>query len=357
LPQRPGYGTRGKPITLFANYFQLITQSGLELYRYGIEITPVGSARQPVGKKVKRLIQLLIEEHFTADANSIASDYKSNLVSMVRLPLDEDHYVVRYRSEDEDESSPNADSYKLHVQATGTLMVSELTDHLTSTQASGLLGSKGETIQALNIVLGHHPKTVRDIVSVGANKHFEISEARRETMSLGAGLQAIRGFFVSVRAATARVLINVQVKHGAFYMEGPLERLMDAYVAQNGRDMFKLAKFVSKVRVRVTHIKRKNKAGKDIPRIKTIAGLAMPSDGRDLQHPPIVSRFAAGSKDVKFFNGTIDQPQSPSAIKGKKSKKPIQQGPKPRQDDYISVYDFFRSRKPLLMNTLGIILR
>ena len=315
------------------------------LHRYGIEVAPVQSDRPPVGKKLKRIIELLIEEHFKSEA--LATDYKANIVCRVPLSIATDPYVVRYRSEDEDEPSANANTYRLRLQETGTVMVSELIDHLTSTQASSLFASKDGTIQALNIVLGHHPKTVRDIVSLG-NKHFEISETTRQTMPLGAGLQAMRGFFVSVRAATARVLVNVQIKHGAFYMEGPLDNLMDVYDAQSGRDSFRLARFLLRVRVRVNHIKRKNKAGKDIPRIKTIAGLATPSDGRDLQHPPIVPRFAADSMEVKFFVGAPDQPQIPGGMKGKKGKKPATQGPKPPQDDYISVYDFFRSRKCLL---------
>ena len=216
------------------------------LHRYGIEVAPVQSDRPPVGKKLKRIIELLIEEHFKSEA--LATDYKANIVCRVPLSIATDPYVVRYRSEDEDEPSANANTYRLRLQETGTVMVSELIDHLTSTQASSLFASKDGTIQALNIVLGHHPKTVRDIVSLG-NKHFEISETTRQTMPLGAGLQAMRGFFVSVRAATARVLVNVQIKHGAFYMEGPLDNLMDVYDAQSGRDSFRLARFLLRVRV------------------------------------------------------------------------------------------------------------
>ena len=342
LPQRPGYGTRGKPITLWSNYFRLMTRTDLVLYRYGVEISPAESGKAPAGKKAKRIIQLLIEEHFSQNTNSIATDYKSTLISRVALPISNDLYLIRYRSEDEDEPSPNAKSFRLRLQDTGTLQVSELLDHLTSTQASSLLATKEGIVQALNIVVGSHPKTVRDTVSVGANKHFS---ATSETILLGAGLQAVRGFFVSVRAATARILVNVQVKHAAFYMEGPLGHLMELYAAQNGQDLSKLAKFLNKLRVQVTHIKRKSKAGRDIPRIKTIAGLATPGDGRDLPNPPIIPRFGAGSRDVKFFIGTPEQSHHSEATKSKKSKKPVKQGPNPPQDGYISVYDYFLRRK------------
>jgi len=121
--------------------------------------------------------------------------------------------------------------------------VSELVDYLTSSHASALFGSREEIIQVLNIVVGHHPKTASNIFSVGANKHFELAPAGSETMSLGARLQAVRGFFISVQAATARVLLNVQVKHVACYDDGPLDRLMLAYLDQNGRNMVRLGNF------------------------------------------------------------------------------------------------------------------
>ena len=330
---------------LWANYFELMTRSDLLLFRYSLEILPDESRKTPTGKRVKRIVELLIEEHFSQYADSIATDYKSNIICRVELPIDPDPYLVRYRSEEEDEPSQNAKTYRIRLQDTGTLRVSELMDYLTSTHASALFGSKEEIIQALNIVMGHYPKTVSNIASVGANRHFEVSAAGSEMMYLGAGLQAIRGFFFSVRAVTARVLINVQVKSSAFYQEGPLGRLIDAWIHDHGRNMARLSNFLKKIRIQVTHIVRKNKAGNDIPRIKTIVGLAMPGDGQGLQHPPIVPHFGASPREVKFFIGGVDEPETSTGKKGKKGKKPAKQGPKPPQNDYISVYDFFQSRK------------
>jgi eukaryotic translation initiation factor 2C len=349
LPIRPGYGTQGRAVLLWANYFELAAPPDLLLFRYSIEIQPDDAGRTPTGKRAKRIIELLLEEHLSAYRTSIATDYKSNLVCRFELPVTEDTYDVRYRSEEEDQPSQNAKTYRIHLQDTGTLRVSELTDYLTSTHASALFGSKDEIIQALNIVVGHHPKAASDIFSVGANKHFDLSPAASEKVSLGAGLQAIRGFFVSVRAATSRILVNVQVKHTACYNEGPLDHLIFQYLEQNGRNMFKLANFLKKLRIQVTHIVRRNRSGQEIPRIKTIAGLAMPGDGHGLAHPPIVPNFAAGAKEVKFFlGGPGEQPggkeQRSAKKEGKKGKKAGKPGPEPPQVGYISVYDFFRQR-------------
>jgi hypothetical protein len=116
--------------------------------------------------------------------------------------------------------------------------------------------------------------------------------------------------------------------------------------------MVRLATFLKRVRVRVTHVIRKNREGRQIPRIKTITSLATPGDGQGLQYPPIVPKFAAGAKEVKFPLGSprgqpsTSQPsvpqQSSTGKKGKKGKKPIKEGPEPPRGGYISVYDFFQ---------------
>jgi eukaryotic translation initiation factor 2C len=348
MPPRPGYGTQGKEVILWANYFEILAPIDLILFRYSIEIRADEAGRSPTGKKVKRIVQLLIEEYFPQYRNGIATDYKSNLISRSELPIEEDEYRVQYRAEDEDEPSQNARTYILRLQSTGTLAVSELMDYLTSSHASALFGSKDEIIQALNIVMGNYPKTVPQVFSVGANKHFALSPASSEQMSLGAGLQAIRGFFVSVRSATSRILLNIQVKHTACYEDGPLGRLMSVYLAQNGGSMVKLGNFLKRVRVRVTHIVRRNRAGHEIPRVKAITGLATPNDGNGLQHPPRVPKFAAGSNEVQFYlSEQGEQPggsqQSPVTKKGKKGKKPVKEGPEPATGRYVSVYDFFRN--------------
>lgn len=348
LPQRPGFGTQGREVMLWTNYFELVSNGGLLLHRYNIEVLPDQAGRRPTGKKVKRIIELLLEEYLAQHGYNIATDFKSTIISRIELDVDQDGYSLRYRAEHEDDPAPNARLYQIRLQATGTLTVSELIDYLTSTQAGSLFGSKDEIIQALNIVIGHHPKAASHIASIGANRHFDLTASVSERMSLGAGLQAIRGFFVSVRAATARVLVNVQVKHAAFYEDGPLDRIMAAHLRDNGQSKTRLANFLKKLSVDVTHIVRHNRAGHRVPRIKQIVGLVTREDGRGLQHPPIVADFGAGPKDVKFFlngqaEGPVGKSKDPSGTGGKKGKKPAKAGPeRPFQTGYISVYDFFR---------------
>ncbi|KAJ9220490.1 hypothetical protein DTO169C6_7234 [Paecilomyces variotii] len=343
LPLRPGYGTQGRPVELWANHLHLMPKGDLILHRYSVDIVLDAGSRQPAGKKLRRLVQLLLQEHFGQYDRQIATDFKSTLVSRQKLDLDNNGYLVRYRSEDEDEAADNAPSYRMRVQPTGTLTVAQLIDYLSSSNVSAVLNSKEEIIQALNIVLGHTARAAPNVTSVGSSKHYPLARSTEEKFDLGAGLIAIRGFLMSVRAATARLLVNVQVKHAAFYQEGPLEQLMQAYMVANPSKV-KLASFLNKLSVNVTHIVRKNKAGQLIPRIKVICGLAMRDDGRNQAHPPIVPSFGAGPKEVQFFIGDENQSPSsgPSGKGKKKGKNPPKAGPEPpSQEGYISVYDFF----------------
>ncbi|KAH7002693.1 hypothetical protein B0J12DRAFT_94799 [Macrophomina phaseolina] len=152
LPQRPGFGTQGREVMLWTNYFELVSNGGLLLHRYNIEVLPDQAGRRPTGKKVKRIIELLLEEYLAQHGYNIATDFKSTIISRIELDVDQDGYSLRYRAEHEDDPAPNARLYQIRLQATGTLTVSELIDYLTSTQAGSLFGSKDEIIQALNIV-------------------------------------------------------------------------------------------------------------------------------------------------------------------------------------------------------------
>jgi eukaryotic translation initiation factor 2C len=215
-----------------------------------------------------------------------------------------------------------------------------------SSSTGALLGSKDEIIQGLNIIMGHIPKAAVGVSSIGSSKHFPLTTP--EKMGLGAGLTALRGFFFSVRATSARVIVNAQVKSAAFYDEGPLELPMRAYLNENGPNKAKLGNFLKRLSVNVTHIKKKNKKGQSTPRIKKIAGLATPDDGHGDANPPTVREFGAGAKDVLFYlagpnEGNGDKAESST----KKGKRPAKAGPEPPVSGgkYISVYDFFQQSR------------
>ena len=333
---------------LYANYFELVANGNQRLFRYSIEIKqPKGETGNLSAGKSRRVVEILLEDFFLQEMPHLATDYRSNLLSRGSLEIQEEGYPVRFRQSGEDEIPADAKVYECFLKETGTMSVSELTDYLSSTSISPY-GSKDEIIQCLNIVMGQYCKAHPDIASVGANKHYQVrGQGALDPNDLGAGLVGIRGFFISVRAATSRLLLNVQVKNGAFYQEGPLDQLMNVYRSYIGSKV-QLEKFLSRLRIKVTHIKRRNKAGQEIERLKSIQGLARPGQGR-APHKPRISGYAADADNVSFY---VDESEGGKATgtpsktqKGKKGKKPQPAGPAPSGGDYITVREFFRSRK------------
>lgn len=351
-PERPGYGTVGRPVTLYANYLPL-TLPNKRLFRYHISIAADSAGRSaPVGKKARHIVRLLLEEHFPQQKNSIASDFRSTLVSCVKLT--EGKFDVRYKEHLDDDYIDPPRVHQVTCQYTGEVNPADLVNYLTSTNAGAMLESKSEIVAALNMIMGHHPKTDDQVVSVGANKHYSLRQDTMESFNLGGGLSVLRGFFVSVRAATARVLLNVQVKYLACYNEGPLANVIQGY---NSRSTHRLEKFLKSLRVRITHISRKNSRGQPRPRIRPIYGLASLNDGRSSPNPPIIKSHGAGPQDVQFFlAGSSPKPVAAPAVpgapesKGKKGKKVPKAGPA-EAGRYITVADFFK-KGPLIFTFL-----
>lgn len=75
-PQRPGYGTQGKRITLFANYFELKPPTDLPLYRYSVTHLPDIEGKVLAGKKGRWVVKLLLRLHFAESLDSIVTDYR-----------------------------------------------------------------------------------------------------------------------------------------------------------------------------------------------------------------------------------------------------------------------------------------
>ncbi|KAI4102713.1 MAG: hypothetical protein LQ345_007359, partial [Seirophora villosa] len=363
FPHRPGYGTRGQNVVLWANYFEMIPSPDLLLHRYNVRVQP-----DAAGKKLSQIVKLLLQlPAYSGFQEDIVTDFKSTLVSRRSLGPGTADWTIPYRAEGEDEPRANAQTYRIRVEQTGILTVSALMDYLTSTNVNAAYADKLPVLQALNIFLGHYAKSSPGIATVGSSKSFSLAQASPK-WDLGAGLSALRGFFSSVRVATCRILVNVNVSHAAFYDAIRLDQLIQNYSSVTGKNPVKLESFLKRVRVKVTHLaEKKNKSGQSIPRVKTIFGLARKDDGHGLDHPPRVGNFGAGSKAVDFYLG--NSPGAPSSSsagkaagtpgsigkgKGKKGGA-AGHGPDPtgpQSGKYISVYDFFKTvHKRSIANT------
>ncbi|KAI1906889.1 hypothetical protein LOZ65_006818 [Ophidiomyces ophidiicola] len=307
FPIRPGYGTKGAKVELTANYVELLPPTNMILYRYDVQISP-----DAAGRKRSRVMQLLLQStELAPHQGSLATDFRSTLVSKTKFSRDENIIEVHYRSEGEDEPAATATAYKVRVLYTKSLSIGELTNYLNSTDLGQSFVAKQELTQALNIFLNHYAKSADNLATIGSAKSFSLHEnaARGD---LGAGLEVIRGFFSSVRIATCRILVNINVSYGAFYHAGPLPALMSSYGVRNA---IALEKFLKLVRIQTTHMpEKRNRANEVIPRVKTIFGLARIDDGLGMAHPPRVRQHGAGAKDVEFWlDGKASPPRAPKA--------------------------------------------
>ena len=317
--------------------------------------------KKPGGKKLKQIFNLILDQPpFQSRRSDIVTDFKANIVSRYEFTDDDLDALapeILYRAEDEDEPKPQAPSYRYTFQAVGTITVSELTEYLTSVDPSAIF-EKGDILQALNIFLGHYAKASAQHTTIGANKSYSTTQPEVSNGNLAFGLTALRGFFSSIRVATARILVNVNMSHAPFYNAVPLIQAMGDFRRgmNNGTNNVRLQNFLQRVRVRTTHLpEKRSKNGAVMPRVKTICGFAKMGDGkgenaRFAEHPPRIKSFGAGPKDVEFWLEDTAASAKPGAMptdppaktagkkqgKGKQSGKPPGSGGK-----YISVYDFF----------------
>lgn len=325
-----------------------------------------------VGKKLSQLIRLILNEsnELAGYRNDIVTDFKSTLISRTKFPIgpNGDSIKVTYKGEGEDVPLKHAQTYEIPIKLTKMLSLGELMADLTSTNPSAQYDSKLELIQGLNIFLNHYAKMSDTLATIGSSKTFVWNASNANTIDLGQGLRAIRGFVTSVRAATNRILVNINVSHGAFYQEGKLTNLIQACRAQPGKvaSLYELDLFLDRLRIRTSHLKeKKNRHGVVVIRQKTIVGLAKPYKPKGnvapLAKPPLVRVFGAGPKDVKFWlSEQSSSPRRPVSywfllhVKfypvfghadnfSKAGPQPAEFGP----GKYVSVYDHFK-------NTYGI---
>ena len=349
FPRRPGYGIAGTPIVLWANYVEMAVSPDLRLHRYDISVSP-----SVFGRKLTQVIRLLLQApELRAFRHHVVSDFRSTLLSRQRFVEDDLSITFPYREEGHDEPKKGAREYDVRLRYTATLSVAELTEYLTSTDLRAHYDDKLPMMQALNIFLNHYSKSTGNLITINSSKTFSLDQSSATT-DLGGGLAAIRGFFASVRMACCRVLVNVNVSNAAFYQEGSLSELILRFDAEL-RNKSGIDAFLKGLRVKTTHLpERRNKRGEVIHRARTVLGLATINDGKELDHPPRVRQFGAGSMHVEFWLGSPARTGSSRTDKvgrEKREKKAsgasgLRGGPTPSTSGrYISVYDYFWESK------------
>ncbi|OCK75132.1 Piwi-domain-containing protein [Lepidopterella palustris CBS 459.81] len=308
LPRRPGYGTQGRKIVLFTNYFHLTPAQKTkgELYRYSIAFQPENTPKP----KKKRLIQLLLEQppfqripSASDNAQVIVTTKKVNLKSQ-RQSFD----IEWYPSDGEPIPAPSANeqegrtaarkrnTQKLLVELIGTVSIGELIKDISFQGSGGFYPAKLDTVQALNIILSRAPSSDPNIACIGQNRYFPFQgHGAAVVHDLGEGLEALRGYFSSVRTSVQRILVNINIATSAFYKSGPLLNVMAEFGRPRHQDEHaKLAAFVRKLRIETRYIRELDADGK--PK-KDKAG---PAKLRKVHNICDLAPFNSSSSNVMF---------------------------------------------------------
>lgn len=340
FPARPAHGNMGDRIIVWANFFDVKPRPNLAYFRYSVGVEAIGNAPQASKTKTKRILALLLEDQ--QDLRGTYTDMRSNLYSLRKLANIPRDIRIPFRAQGEDVPPATPATYRVLIQDTGTVLISEYHDYLKSPATnSPQFSQRDEALQTLNIVLGHHPQLRLDIATIGQNKHYPTQPSF--SRDLRGGLHAIRGITKSIRPATNRLLLNVNVSHNVCHADVLLATLIDS--ANLRQDIPCLARRLKLMRVQRLHLRdRKNKEGKTIPSIAVVLDVARITDGRDGPNPPQVRFDGAGPKDVKFYLMTQTLPAG-IGLSGRTAEKAPRTTTGAGSGGYISVWDYFSKRK------------
>jgi eukaryotic translation initiation factor 2C len=280
FPVRPGYGTLGEKVTLRTNYFHLLAKKEQKIHLYSVNVEPEGLNK----RKKRRLFELLLAtKTMMAHQPGVASDYASNLITTKALDLGPEKKriaPIQYYDAEQGRTQPNPTdkSYNVKIEFTRTMALSELLQYLSSNQADASCPNKAELIQALNIAMCKTANAAPGVTAVSGNKFFpsDTPAPGIDLTLLGSGLVALRGYYMSVRTATLRVLLNVNVCTMAFYKSGSLVDLVLEYkgdAAINPMFLRDLNRFLKGLRVKTSYLKDSN--NRPYTRLRVIFGLCM----------------------------------------------------------------------------------
>ncbi|KAL8761911.1 MAG: hypothetical protein Q9184_002015 [Pyrenodesmia sp. 2 TL-2023] len=284
LPFRPSYGTKGRPILLRTNYFQLsTTRPNAEIFRYEIDISP--KIKNPQGgpnrRKTRRLLELLI----ASDPNlkGVATDDSKFLVSPKKLALGDTASITipqKFWEVEDEENGPRSTLHQVKIFNEYPMPFQQLLEYLST--PPGVTRSsfdKAEVVQALNLIMTRTANESQAIYGGGVRNKFYKYPNQEDWFHLGSGLIAVKGFYTSVRTSTLRLLVNINVANGAFYPAINLLGLMRKYIQDRGNNVG-LEAFISRLKVSHNYIRKKQNDPKSvIKRVKTVLGFSHPKQG------------------------------------------------------------------------------
>ncbi|TKA72673.1 hypothetical protein B0A55_06284 [Friedmanniomyces simplex] len=311
VPGRRGYGTQGTPIVLRTNYLTVTTayeanQKEVSWFRYNVDAPGLNKVKDEAGKetlgfsrdKKRRLFDQIVA-HSKFDGIIWATDYATILVTNKELadvgPATGPGWTETIvlpppvgnspsTTQDLPQGAKDRNTVKFNVKSEGA----------------------EDVVQLFNIIMCKPPNFAASVKDAGSNRFFpheghpgHLGQPNQgdhpgcEKYELGLGLQAMRGYYSSVRPAVGRLVLNLNVTSGAFYKPILLEHLINEFGGLSGEwERQKAEAFIRMLKVKAVYVK-KGASTPTMYKIKTIVGFAKPEKN------VVVPRFG-DAKVVKF---------------------------------------------------------
>ncbi|KAF8637180.1 hypothetical protein AX17_002993 [Amanita inopinata Kibby_2008] len=292
-PLRPGYGTRGTPITLRANFFPVRLPKG-PYYDYAVVVTDTAPASGKGGKGKKkgkgqtaggpgdagpgdsqdapdvkppikrRIFQLLeTDPAFQSYRAFVAHDSSQRLVAAKKLPQPLD-ISITFIEEDENRAREGAKVYNVSIQYLGDIDINAIVRH-----TDGDLQYRDYDLQpsisALNLIFQQHASRsgvrLGKKDSNGASKYF--FDPGQQRTNLAPGIELWQGFFISIRPAFKQLMVNVNVCYTAFIEPRNLADALYTFNESSRGAMPSLPRGIAdSIRVKTKHLGHKKKLHK-----------------------------------------------------------------------------------------------
>ena len=283
LPLRPGYGTNGRVIHLRTNYFAMVIDPKKSIYKYTVAIKAERKKRKDdgmeqeepkQGRKQRQAFAVLFEEpEFRNLQPGLATDYANTILTSTPLklgPTKSKVFNFVYRDVEDRVAPPNATRYSFTITEAGTVPTQELLRYLasTTTDPSDFAG-RADAVQALNIIVARTPNFEPQVFQSGQNKFYRYPTDEREYLDLTGGLIAVRGYYSSLRTATARILLNLNAQTSPFYPACNMIQLIENFGLSKWWDT---ERFIQKLRVKTQYLKDEKKQIE--VKVKTVQGFS-----------------------------------------------------------------------------------
>lgn len=182
------------------------------------------------------------------------------------------------------------------IDLTGSLSVRDLIDSINSTPPNAHYAGHQPLVQMLNIVMCKAPNEAAQVAKLPGNKFYSHqgllgvnNHPDIDFEELAGGLVALRGYYSSVRCATGRLLLNLNVTSGAFYQTVPLLELLSKF---ESTDLMQREIFIRKLKVPY-----ERPGNPPVKSEKTIVGFAKTPK---MKNPPFTVERFGNAHAVKF---------------------------------------------------------